>query len=299
MNNKVTVTEVGPRDGFQNIADFIPTEEKVKIIDMLTDAGVSHIEVSSFVHPKWIPQLRDAVEVFARIRKKSDGSYRILIPNEKGLERAIEAGVKEVQWVTSCSDSSNKENLNMTVDESLAVLARAGQKAKEHGIEITGAVANALGCPWEGQMPISKVARVVKAYQELGSNKVIIADSIGRAGPEQVRTLFSGLMSDFPDISFAIHLHDILGIGLVNAYAAHETGVTDFEASISGLGGCPYALHPGGNVATEELVNMFEKMGVKTGIDLNKLLEASQYVRSVVGQSLEKQEGHPQDVKTG
>lgn len=289
---KVTITEVGPRDGFQNIANFIPTEEKIRIIDMLSDAGISNIEVSSFVHPRWIPQLRDAEEVYAKIQKKPSGSYRILVPNEKGLDRAIAAGVKEVQWVMSCSDSSNKENLNMTVDESLAILPQAAQKAKEHGIEITGAVANALGCPWEGLMSMEKISRVVKAYRDLGISKVIIADSIGRAYPELVKSLVTELLNAFPDLMFAIHLHDILGIGLVNAYSAYEVGITNFECSISGLGGCPYALHPGGNVATEELVNMFERMGIETGIDLNKLLEVSRYVRNVVGEHPEKQESH-------
>jgi len=293
---KVLITEVGPRDGFQNIANFIPTEEKIKIVNMLTDAGVNSIEVSSFVHPKWIPQLRDAAEVFAKINKKAGGTYRILIPNEKGLDRAIEAGVKEVQWVCSCSDSSNKENLNMTIDESLAMLSQAAKKAKEHGIVISGAVANALGCPWEGMMPIEKVNRVINAYRSFEiNNKVIIADSIGMSGPEQVKTLFTELHKTFPDMSFAVHLHDILGIGTANAYAAYEAGVGEFESSISGLGGCPYTVHPGGNLATENMVNMFNKMDIETGIDLDKLLEASNHVKSVVGENHAKQEGHPED----
>lgn len=293
---KITIKEVGPRDGFQNIADFIPTQEKVKIVDMLTDAGVSKVQVSSFVHPKWIPQLADAPEVFARINKKPGVEYNALIPNERGLDRAIQSGVKSIAWVVSVTDSSNKENLNMTTDESLAVAASAAKKAKEHGITIIGGAANALGCPFEGDVPIEKVIKVVKAWRDLGIKTVNIADSIGVANPKQVKALFTTLLKEFPDLKFNVHLHDILGIGLANAYAAYEAGVTNFDAAIAGLGGCPYALHPGGNIATENLVNMFEKMGVDTGIDMDKLLETSRYVRSVVGESPMKQEGHPEEV---
>jgi len=292
---KITIKEVGPRDGFQNIADFIPTQEKVKIVDMLVDTGVSKVQVSSFVHPKWIPQLADAPEVFARINKKPGVEYNALIPNERGLDRAIQSGVKSVGWVISATDLHNKENLNMTTDESLAVLAPAVQKAKEHGITITGGVACAFGCPFEGDVPVEKVIKVVKTYRDLDLNTVSIADSIGIANPEQVKALFTTLLKEFSDLKFSVHLHDILGIGLANVYAAYEAGITSFDASIAGLGGCPYALHPGGNIATESLVNMFEKMGVDTGINLDKLLEVSRYVRSVVGESPRKQEGHPEE----
>ena len=184
---KIAIREVGPRDGFQNIADFIPTQEKVKIVDMLVDAGVSHIEVSSFVHPKWIPQLADASEVFAKINKKPGVDYNALVPNERGLDRAIESGVKSIAWVVSVTDSSNKENLNMTTDESLAVAASAAKKAKEHGITIIGGAANALGCLFEGDVLIEKVIKVVKAWRDLGIKTVNIADSIGVANPKQVK----------------------------------------------------------------------------------------------------------------
>jgi hydroxymethylglutaryl-CoA lyase len=292
---EISIREVGPRDGFQNIVDFIPTEEKVKIVNMLVHSGVSRLEVSSFVHPKWIPQLADAAEVFARIDKRPGVEYSVLIPNARGLERAIECGVPEVEWVISATDGSNKENVNMTVDESLAVIAQAAEKAKAHGIRILGAVANSLGCPYEGDVPVEKVIKVVKAYTDLGIEDIIIADSIGMAGPEQVKTLLTRLLKEFPDAKFSVHLHDILGIGPVNAYAAYEAGVTNFDSSISGLGGCPYQIHPGGNIATEELVHMFDKMGVNSGIELNKLLETSRYVRSIVGENPRKQEGHSEE----
>ena len=289
---EVTIREVGPRDGFQNILDFIPTEEKIKIVDMLVDCGVSQVEVTSFVHPKWIPQLADASEVFAGISKKPGVDYTVLIPNEKGLDRAIECGVKAVEWVISATDRSNMENLNMTVAESLAVLARAVHRARENGVRVEAVVANSFGCPYEGDVPLEKVIRLVRAYEELGINDIIIADSIGVANPEQVRTVLATLLDDSPGLNLSVHLHDILGIGLVNAYAAYEAGVTGFDSAIASLGGCPYQIHPGGNIATEKLVYMFEKMGVNTGISLDSLLDTSRYVRSVVGENPRKQEGH-------
>ncbi len=296
---KVTIREVGPRDGFQNIAEFIPTDEKVSIINKLSEAGVSHFEVSSFVHPKWIPQLKDADEVFSRIVTKQDGSYCALVPNEKGLERAIRAGVKEVQWVMSCTDSSNKENLNMTVEDSLALLAQAAPLAHEHGVVILLGLANTFGCPWEGVPSFEKVSNVIETARGYGVHKVMLCDSIGRAHPELVKDRASRLIKAFPDVKFTIHLHDILGLGVANAYAAYEAGITDFDSSIAGLGGCPYAVHPGGNVATEKLVNMFEGMGVETGINLEKVIETADYVRSVVGENPEKQVGHPEEPHQG
>ena len=292
-HKKVHITEVGPRDGFQNLADFIPTDEKVTIIDMLVDCGISRIEVSSFVHPKWIPQLADAAEVFGRIRQKPENTYAALIPNEKGLIRAIDSGVKEVEFVVHCTDRSNIENLNMTANESLAIMATVVQKAKEHGVDVIPVAANSFGCPYEGGVPAEKVLKLLRAFADLGVNRAVIADSTGIANPEQIKTLVTRLTGEIPDVTLSIHLHDILGIGLANAYAAYEGGVSGFESSISGLGGCPYSAHPGGNIATEELVYMFDRMGVKTGIDLNKLLATAQYVTQIIGHDPRKQEGHP------
>lgn len=290
---EVTIVEVGPRDGFQNLAEFIPTEKKAEIIARLVSSGLKHVEFSSFVHPKWIPQLADAVELYTRIQNVPGVAYRALIPNEKGLERAILSGVRKVIWVVGATDSGNLANLNMTTAESLQVLRRVGTRVQEVGVKLYGAIAYALGDPKEGDVPVEKVMEIARVFRQVGSTDISICDSIGIASPLKIRKMIPELAQALPDIRWSIHLHNILGLGIANALAAWETGVNVFESSIAGLGGCPYAPYPGGNVATEELVFIFNKLGVDTGIDLNKLIEARNFIRSIVGENPEKQVGHP------
>ena len=290
---EVTILEIGPRDGFQNIVRFIPTENKAEIIDKLVEAGVKHFEFSSFVHPKWIPQLADAADLYKRIKDKPNATYRALVPNEKGLERAIENGVKKLSWVVGATDSGNLANLNMTTEQSLAIIRRVGQRVKETGANLYGSIAYALGDPIEGDVPVGKVIDIVEVFHQIGSHDVTICDSIGIASPLKIRQIIPELAKAFPDMKWGIHLHNILGLGIANALAAWEMGITTFETSIAGLGGCPYAPYPGGNVATEEMVYMFNKLGVKTGINLEKLMAARDFVRSIVGENPEKQVGHP------
>jgi len=291
----LTILEVGPRDGFQNLVEFIPTEKKAQIIHKLIDAGVSYIEFSSFVHPKWIPQLGDAAELYPLIKDRPGITLRALIPNEKGLERALASGVKEVTWVVAATDRGNLANLNMTTAQSLEAVLRIGSQVKQAGVKFCGSIAYALGDPIEGEVPIEKIFEIVGVFRQVGATDISLADSMGIASPLKIRNMFPELVKEFPGTRWSIHLHNILGLGIANALVAWEAGVTVFESSIGGLGGCPYAPYPGGNVATEELVYMFNKLGVNTGIHLDKLIEVRDFVRSIVGESPKKQVGHPEE----
>lgn len=292
---KATILEVGPRDGFQNLAEFIPTEKKAQIIQKLIDAGVNYIEFSSFSHPKWIPQLADAAELYSSIKNYPGVNYRALVPNEKGLERALEKGVKEITWVVHTTDHGNLANLNMTTAQSLEMIPRIGARLKGTGTKFCGSIAYALGDPVEGDVPVQKVFDIIEVFRHVGVTEISIADSIGIASPLKIRKTFPELMKEFPDVTYSIHLHNILGLGIANALAAWEAGVWVMESSIAGLGGCPYAPYPGGNVPTEELVYLFNKLGVNTGINLDKLIEAREFVRSIVGEKPKKQIGHPEE----
>jgi len=278
----VTIIEVGPRDGFQNVKREISTEDKVKIIDLLSASGLKHIEATSFTHPKWIPQLQDAAEVIRGIAKRRGVVFSALIPNEKGLDRAIENGVKEVVFVVSASDALNRENFNKSTSESLAELSAIAQKAGSNGVRLRGAVAASFGCPFEGSVAMEKVIEVAKAFRSTGASGVTLADTTGMAHPLQVRELFSRLSAELADLPIALHFHDTRRIGLVNVYAAWEAGARIFESSIAGLGGCPYAPGAPGNVATESLVYMFHKMGVETGVNLDQVMECSQITKGTV-----------------
>ncbi|HEX78154.1 MAG TPA: hydroxymethylglutaryl-CoA lyase [Dehalococcoidia bacterium] len=282
-SKSITIIEVGPRDGFQNLADEIPTADKIRIVDLLADTGLKMIETSSFVHPKWIPQLKDAAEVFAGIHKKPGVSYSALIPNEKGLDRAIECGVGEVVFVVAASNSLNRANQNMTTEESLAYLEPIAQKSRRHGIRVRGIIAASFGCSYEGEVPIKQVIDIGKELRRMGAFEISLADSFGMAHPRQVRQVVSRFLREINDVSVGVHFHDTKGTGTANAYAAFEAGVNVFESSIAGLGGCPYALGAPGNVATESLVYMFHKMGIDSGIDLDKLLACAETVKEIVG----------------
>jgi hydroxymethylglutaryl-CoA lyase len=290
-----TILEVGPRDGFQNLVEFIPTEKKTQIIQKLIDAGVNYIEFSSFSHPKWIPQLADAAELYSSLKDHPGVTFRALVPNEKGLERALEKGLKEVTWVVHTTEHGNLANLNMSTAKSLDMIRRIGDRLQGTGTKFCGSIAYALGDPIEGDVPVQRVLEIVRIFRRVGVTEISIADSIGIASPLKIRKIFPELAKEFPDVRYSIHLHNILGLGIANALAAWEAGVTVLESSIAGLGGCPYAPYPGGNVATEELVYMFNKLGVNTGIDLDKLIAARDFVRSIVGEKPKKQVGHPGD----
>ena len=282
----VTVVEVGPRDGLQNEPGFVPTERKIELIERLAEAGLKRIEVTSFVHPKAVPQLRDSADVIGRIRRRPDVAYSALVPNEKGLERALASEVGEIAFFVSASETHNRKNVGMTTAASLEGFRKIAESALARGIRIRGYVATAFGCPYEGAVPPENVERIVDAYRSLGIHEIALGDTTGMANPFHVSRMLDRIMPGLGTLGLALHFHDTRGAALANVLAALQQGVTVFDGSIGGLGGCPYAPGASGNVATEDLVNMLEEMGIRTEIDLPKLIDCARYTGEIVGKSL-------------
>ncbi|MQA85899.1 MAG: hydroxymethylglutaryl-CoA lyase [Streptosporangiales bacterium] len=275
LPERVEVHEVGPRDGLQAEDAHIPTDRKVAIIDALSRTGVHSIQVTSVVRPQAVPQLADAEEVMARITRVPGVRYTVLVPNLRGAERALAMGADGWELMLSVTDSHSRSNANRDTDAALAGMEPVVSLAGEHGVEVTGGMATALGCPFEGRVPYERVRHVVAAYQSMGVRRIGVADTVGIADPALVYETMSRLGADFPDVTFGLHLHNTRGMGLANAVAGLRAGVTAFDASIGGLGGCPFAPGASGNIATEDLVHMLWLMGVQTGVDLDALLAVS------------------------
>jgi hydroxymethylglutaryl-CoA lyase len=278
----VTILEVGPRDGFQGVKQEIPTEDKVRIVDFLAGAGLKRIEVSSFVHPKWIPQLKDAAEVFAKIHREPEVSYSALIPNEKGLDRAIENGVREVVYVVSASDTVSRQAFNKSTSDVLTELLTIAEKAAANNISLRGIIGCSFGSPVDGEVTVGRVIEIAKELEKAGVFEISLADSFGIANPRQVRELVSEVLGEVSNISVSVHFHNMRSIGLANVYSALEAGVNTFESSIAGLGGDPLTPQAPGNVATEDVVKMFDRMGIVTGVDLDRLLKCSKIVEETL-----------------
>jgi isopropylmalate/homocitrate/citramalate synthase len=278
LPERVKICEVGPRDGLQNESLPVATEAKIRYIDMLTEAGFSLIEATSFVSPKAIPQLSDASEVFARIAKRDGATYLVLVPNERGLDRAIDAGVRAVAVFTGATESFVRHNINMSIAESLAKQGAVVRRARAEGMWVRGYVSTAFGCPYEGAVAIDAVVRVCEALAEMGVDEISVGDTIGVATPNQVVAVSQALQEHLPIERLAMHFHDTRGGALANVMAALQMGVTTFDSSAGGLGGCPYAPGASGNLATEDLVYMLDGMGIATGIDLDKLRAASRFI---------------------
>ena len=283
---RVTMCEVGTRDGFQIEPDFIPTELKVEVVDGLSDAGVPRIEVTSFVHPKVVPQLRDAEEVLAKIRRRPGTRYAALVPNDKGAVRAVDAGVDVIHTVVSASESHNLANVNMTIAESMEKLRAVMQVAERAGIPVGCGISTSFGCPFEGEVPLAQLERVVEQLTGLGARAIGLADTTGMANPRQVTHVLERLIPRFPGIEWTLHTHDTRAMAIPNILAAMECGVTNFDASIGGLGGCPFAPGASGNVCSEDLVHCLHAMGIETGIDLDRLIATSMRVQDIVGRTL-------------
>lgn len=272
---RVTIVDVTPRDGLQDADHFVTSEQKLTFIDSLLDAGITSIEATSFMHPKWIPQLADADYVASHLPHRPGILYTGLIPNLRGYERARAAHIDEVALVVSASESHNRANLNRSVDESLAQLREVAAAAKRDGMKVRGGVATAFGCPFEGAVDPQAVLRIVRAYAEMEVDMVSLADTIGVGNPRQVYTLFQRTRQELPEhVSLAAHFHDRAGYGLANVFAALQAGVTTFDSAIGGLGGCPYAPGAPGNLSTETLVEYLEAMGFATGISQERLAAA-------------------------
>jgi hydroxymethylglutaryl-CoA lyase len=274
----VKVVEVGPRDGLQNEKATIPTAAKIEYITALADAGLKVIEAGAFVSPKWVPQMADTAEVYREIPKDPGVEYPVLVPNMKGLERAIEAGVKSIAIFTAASDTFNKRNINMTIDESFANYAPVAARAREERIRVRGYVSAAFGCPYEGDVPAEKVLEVTARLLDLGCYEVSVGDTIGVGTPMQVQGVIGILLQVIPPQKLAMHFHDTRGTALANTLAALEMGIATFDASSGGLGGCPYAPGASGNLATEDLIYMLDHMGLETGVRLDRLVAASSIV---------------------
>jgi hydroxymethylglutaryl-CoA lyase len=286
LPKKVQITEVGTRDGFQAEATFIPTERKIEVIDALVAAGVPRLEYSSFMSPRAVPQLADAAEVYKGSDHSRGASFVALIANAKGARRAADAGVDEIAIVLSASESHNKKNVNRSVDESLAGFAEVADIANDAGIPLHGAIATAFGCPFEGDVSHEQIGHIAKRFVELGFHGVSLGDTTGMATPTLVRDLSAFLKDQFPELPVALHFHNTRGIGLCNVMAGLEAGIDQFESSIGGLGGCPFAPGATGNICTEDLVYLMHEMGIDTGIDLDKLCDVAREVQTVVGHDL-------------
>ena len=286
---RVRIREVGPRDGFQNEPEIVPTGEKVRLVDLLARTGLRRLEVTSFVRADVIPQLADAEEVLDRIDPPDDVAISVLIPNEKGLDNALRQRQRfqEINVFLSASETHNRKNVNRSIEESLSGLERVLGRAREEGLRCEGVISVAFGCPYEGHVPPERVFEIAGRLREAGAQEVGFGDTTGMANPAQVRTFFGAAREALgDDVELTAHFHNTRGQGLANVLAALDAGIDSFESSFGELGGCPVPPGATGNIATEDLVSMLHEMGVETGIDLEKLIEASRAVQEILGRTL-------------
>lgn len=284
----VRIREVGPRDGFQNEPEVIPTAEKIGLIDLLAGTGLDRIEVTSFVRPDVVPQLADASEVLAGVDRPEGVSFSVLIPNMRGLERALVQRDRfdEANFFLSASESHNMKNVNRSIEESLAGLEQVIDRAAGEGLRCEGVISTSFGCPYEGEVPVDRVLSIARRLVDAGCQEIGFGDTTGMANPAQVRSFFAEAQEQLDGVELTAHFHNTRGQGLANALAALEEGVTSFESSFGELGGCPVPPGSVGNVATEDLVSMFSEMGIDTGIDLEALIAASVAAQEVIGRPL-------------
>jgi hydroxymethylglutaryl-CoA lyase len=280
---KIKLYEVGARDGLQNEKQIVPLAVKIELIDRLSMAGLSHIEAGAFVSPKWIPQMADSTEVIAGIKRKAGVVYSALVPNEKGMETAVAANVPEIAIFTAASESFTQKNINCSIAESLERFAPVMATAKARNIKVRGYVSCVAGCPYEGAVDPAKVADVSKRLYDMGCYEISLGDTIGVGTPKQIKVVLNAVTPIVPVEKLALHCHDTYGQALVNIYAGLEAGVTVFDSSVAGLGGCPYAKGASGNVATEDVLYMLNGLGLDTGIDLDKLVETAWFISRALG----------------
>jgi hydroxymethylglutaryl-CoA lyase len=278
MPGQVTIVEVGPRDGLQNEKAVVPTPRKIAFVDALTAAGHQSIEVSAFVSPKWVPQLVDAAEVFAGIERKSGVRYSALVPNREGLDRALAAGVGEIAIFAAASETFSRKNINRSVDESLELYRQVTDAAMQSALRVRAYLSTSFGCPFEGAVDEARVIELTERLIQLGATEVAVSDTIGVAHPGQVSRLLERLLPRVPAAQIALHFHDTRGTALANVLSALPFGITTFDSSAGGLGGCPYAPGASGNLATEDLIYMLDGMGIVTGVSLEKVVAASRII---------------------
>ncbi|WP_026691832.1 hydroxymethylglutaryl-CoA lyase [Peribacillus kribbensis] len=286
LPKKAEIIEVGPRDGLQNESEFIPTDHKIALINALNKTGIKRMEATSFVHPAYVPQMKDAKEVLQGIVQDPNIQYMALLPNEKGFDRAVEQGVQAVSLVVGASNSFNLKNVKMTREESINQLEKVVLKARAQNMFVRYNIATAFWCPFEGMVDDKLVLDMVKKINRLDVDEIVLCDTIGRANPKQVYSLFKSILEIQPDAMITGHFHDTYGMGQANVLAALQSGVTRFDASIGGLGGCPFAPGAAGNVATEDVVFMMNELGIETGIDMEALRFSLNLVREMSNRNL-------------
>jgi hydroxymethylglutaryl-CoA lyase len=285
MPASVRIVEVGPRDGLQNEKATIPTPAKIELIDRLSATGLQCIEATSFVSPKWVPQLADAAEVMAAIDRRPGVRYPVLVPNLQGYERARAAGATDIAVFTAASEAFNRRNTNAGIDESLERFVPVIERARADGVAVRGYVSTVLGCPYQGDVPLTDVVRVARALHAMGCHEVSLGDTIGIGTPGKARAMLRAVAAEVPMAALAVHFHDTYGQALSNILACLEEGVAVVDSSVSGTGGCPYARGASGNVASEDVVYMLHGMGIDTGIDLGRLVDTGRWLADLLGRA--------------
>jgi hydroxymethylglutaryl-CoA lyase len=281
----VRIVEVGPRDGLQNEKTIVSAQDKIALIDKLSATGLQCIEATSFVSPKWVPQLADAAEVYAGIAKRAGVSYPVLVPNEQGYARARAAGATEVAVFTAASEAFNQRNINASIDESIARFEPVLAAAKAEGVKVRGYVSTVLGCPYQGEVPVADVVRVARRLHALGCYEISLGDTIGIGTPKKAAQMLRSVSEEVPLSALAVHFHDTRGQALANILACLDEGVRVVDSAVSGTGGCPYAHGASGNVASEDVVYMLEGLGMPTGVDLDKLVEVGRWLAALLGRA--------------
>lgn len=295
----VKIIEVGPRDGLQNEQQTISAETKIELVNRLSQAGFANVEAASFVSPKWVPQMATSSEVMAGITRRPGTLYSALVPNMKGFEAALAAGVDEVVIFAAASEAFSQKNINCSIAESIARFRDVAQAAKQHNLRLRGALSCAFGCPYQGEVTADGVADVVRQLRELGCDEIDIADTIGVATPRHVQAVMQRAIEEFPIDRLSGHFHDTYGQALANIYASLEVGITIYHASVAGLGGCPYAKGATGNVATEDVLYMMQGLGIETGIDLDLVVDAGQFISEKLGRKAVSRAGNAIAAKRG
>ena len=280
---KIQIVEVGPRDGLQNEKIWVETETKIALIEKLADAGLTKIEAASFVSPKWVPQMKDAFEVLSGIERRPGVTYPVLTPNLKGFERALEAGVTEVAVFGAASEAFSQKNINCSISESVERFRPVLEAAQKNSVRVRGYISCVLGCPYQGEVPLENVVNLAEKMSVMGCYEISLGDTIGIGTPLQAKKMVETVAEKVPVSNLALHFHDTRGQALANIYACLELGVSVIDASVSGLGGCPYAQGASGNVATEDVVYMLHGIGIKTGVDIEKLIETGRFISDVFG----------------
>ena len=283
LPSKVKVYEVGPRDGLQNEKEIVPATTKVELIERLADAGMTYIEASSFVSPKWVPQMGDAAEVFAGIKAKDGVTYSALVPNDRGMDGAMEAGIKEISVFAAASESFSQKNINCSIAESLGRFEPVMTRAKNAGVRVRGYVSCVAGCPYEGEIDPKSVTNVAGALFDMGCYEISLGDTIGVGTPEKIKHILRDVESRVPFAQIALHCHDTYGQALANIYAGLQEGVSVIDSAVGGLGGCPYAKGASGNVATEDVLYMLAGLGIETSIDLNAIIDTAWFIADHLG----------------